>query len=406
MLNMESRSSYNPNEEALHRFIRQPVADEMITYLANAASNVILCDPTMMPPPVFDTRTGSRQQQSTQSRSQPPRTVQDSDSSLPPLRVYIYRLVRSSNVQVPTLMSTLVYLNRLKSRLQPMAKGLRCTTHRIFLASLILAAKYLNDSSPKNKHWASYSVIRDDQHDFGFSRTEVNLMEKQLLHLLDWDLRITQEDLYRELEPFLAPIRQDVEAARLQKQRRAELAAARQRAERDAQRDALRRKRKESSDAWVKVPNNYPPTATVRSVYPSPPSSRSSSLSPPYGTSARDVSPPGLSSSASSYAGSLASSRMQSRSTTPQSELGSEDGQLQQQPYIYDSAVEAVEAVMGARGPPVPAKDLYMHHRGLSDQLLFNEIPREEYQNYDQSSKTKRMRGVLGRYFGNGVAVR
>lgn len=32
-------------------------------------------------------------------------------------------------------------------------------------------------------------------------------MEKQLLFLLDWDLRINPEDLYYHLEPFLAPVR-------------------------------------------------------------------------------------------------------------------------------------------------------------------------------------------------------
>lgn len=31
-------------------------------------------------------------------------------------------------------------------------------------------------------------------------------MEKQLLFLLDWDLRINEEDLYAHLEPFLTPI--------------------------------------------------------------------------------------------------------------------------------------------------------------------------------------------------------
>jgi hypothetical protein len=35
-------------------------------------------------------------------------------------------------------------------------------------------------------------------------------MERQLLHLLDWDLHFTEEDLYRELDPFLAPLRFDV----------------------------------------------------------------------------------------------------------------------------------------------------------------------------------------------------
>jgi len=37
-------------------------------------------------------------------------------------------------------------------------------------------------------------------------------MEKQLLFLLDWDLRITPEDLYTHLDPFLAPIRDQHES--------------------------------------------------------------------------------------------------------------------------------------------------------------------------------------------------
>ena len=83
---------------------------------------------------------------------------------------------------------------------------MKCTSHRIFLASLILAAKNLNDSSPKNKHWARYTVV-PGYDNFGFSLTEVNLMEKQLLGLLEWDMRVNEEDLYLHLEPFLAPIR-------------------------------------------------------------------------------------------------------------------------------------------------------------------------------------------------------
>jgi hypothetical protein len=115
-------------------------------------------------------------------------------------------------------MSSLVYLGRLQARLPPVAKGMRCTVHRIFLASLILAAKNLNDSSPKNKHWARYTAVKGYE-GFGFSLPEVNLMERQLLFLLDWETRVTEEDLFTHLEPFLAPIRQ-----RMQLQHREKMA--------------------------------------------------------------------------------------------------------------------------------------------------------------------------------------
>ncbi|KAI9890348.1 MAG: hypothetical protein M1814_004258 [Vezdaea aestivalis] len=201
---MASYYNMDQNKAALDQFVHSQVSREMITYLANKAQGVIRCEtpaPSYLPP-------------------SPPRTPpQISGAStyerhLPSLEAFITSLVERSHVQVPTLMSSLVYLSRLQKRLPDVAKGMRCTVHRIFLASLILAAKNLNDSSPKNKHWARYSSVRGFD-DFGFSVTEVNLMEKQLLFLLDWDLRITQEDLYCHLEPFLAPIRS-------QRQRQAE----------------------------------------------------------------------------------------------------------------------------------------------------------------------------------------
>ncbi|KAJ2402302.1 PHO85 cyclin-1 [Coemansia sp. RSA 2559] len=54
--------------------------------------------------------------------------------------------------------------------------------------------KYLNDASPKNKYWARYSTM--------FTVAEVNLMEKQLLFLLDFDLRIDNEDLNEAASAF------------------------------------------------------------------------------------------------------------------------------------------------------------------------------------------------------------
>jgi hypothetical protein len=302
-------------------FIYLPVSQDMISYLAAKASQVIRCEGSQP--------TSTNKSLPPTPPTTPPRQQNGSgfEPSLPSLELFITALVEKSHVQVPTLMTSLVYLARLQQRLPPVAKGMSCTSHRIFLAALILAAKNLNDSSPKNKHWARYTAVRGFEN-FGFSLTEVNLMEKQLLGLLEWDLKVTEEDLHFHLEPFLAPIR-TFQIRQAEKQRiRDEMAALEQR----QLAFAAEQKRRAALDAT----RYYEPTRSV-GQYPyqqamyysasSISSSSSSSTSSRAASRAPSLSPPTRSHSAASsvsadsYACSSSPSSLMSSHTDSTHEL-------------------------------------------------------------------------------------
>ena len=243
-----------------------------------------------------------------------------------------------------------------------------CTRHRVFLATLIVTAKYLNDSSPKNSHWANHAVM--------FDTVEINLMEKQLLYLLDYDLRFDEEEACKIFAPFMSSRAQDARARARAVDR--VVKAGRARAEAQAQQ--------------VQLPPT-PPEEIVRplrslsvqtSPSPQPKIERPSSVVGSY-TKPVPVPPPmygaisidSLSSSSSSEMGSLiddSGSSSSSSSGWMSSDCESSEDE-QHSAQVYDShasfgrvvdQLEALETVATGKKPfmlrPVPAYP-YKSHR-------------------------------------------
>lgn len=178
--------------EAMQVFLNSSVTQEMIHHLVSVTLQILPCE-NAKTITVTESVPVSKSKTKLVTTSKP----------LPSLMTFITKLVRYTNVYTGTLMSTIVYMNRLKNSLPADAKGLPCTRHRIFLACLIIASKTLNDSSPKNKHWAKYT-------DGLFKREDVNLMERQLLMLLDWNVHIDNNELATVWKKFLDPIKADL----------------------------------------------------------------------------------------------------------------------------------------------------------------------------------------------------
>ncbi|SMN19522.1 similar to Saccharomyces cerevisiae YNL289W PCL1 Cyclin, interacts with cyclin-dependent kinase Pho85p [Maudiozyma saulgeensis] len=168
---------------ALYSLMRSNVTEEMIIFLTECTSQVIKTVTDIKYP----------------SPPNSPNTFKNSGSELPSLSQFIKRLVQQTNVYTPTLLTTATYLRRLKAVLPKDATGVPSTTHRMFLACLILSAKNHNDSSPLNKHWTKYTNGL-------FTLEDVNLMERQLLQLLNWNMVVKEDELIESLQILITPI--------------------------------------------------------------------------------------------------------------------------------------------------------------------------------------------------------
>ena len=172
----------------LYYLLKQPVDSSTIQYVASAVNSIVHCSAVPITAEISHTL-----------------PLLD-NNFVPTVDEFISHVVASANVGASTLVSTLVYTSRVKARMQSASRGLCTTPHRIFLACLIVCAKYLNDRSPRNADWALHSAMSSSRGNFSFSLTEINLMERQLLRTLDWNMGITMKDLCNQLETFHAQV--------------------------------------------------------------------------------------------------------------------------------------------------------------------------------------------------------
>ncbi|KAJ1961614.1 hypothetical protein GGI12_003150 [Dipsacomyces acuminosporus] len=108
--------------------------------------------------------------------------------TLPTMEMFVHSITSSLKIKPAVLATSLVYVDRLGSRLPKTARGTADTPYRIFLAALLLADKYWSDRSVMVKNLARAS-------DGLFQQREICAMEVALLKILGFRLYVSAEEI-------------------------------------------------------------------------------------------------------------------------------------------------------------------------------------------------------------------
>ncbi|KAF5333745.1 hypothetical protein D9757_000023 [Collybiopsis confluens] len=109
---------------------------------------------------------------------------------------FVTNVLLRAEVTTPVVLATLAYIDRAKPHLQIALED--WALERVFLGALIIASKYLNDSTLKNVHWALCTGV--------FGKRDVGRIEREFLDVLDWELSISEADVLSHHDDILAVI--------------------------------------------------------------------------------------------------------------------------------------------------------------------------------------------------------
>ncbi|KIK71204.1 hypothetical protein GYMLUDRAFT_33344 [Collybiopsis luxurians FD-317 M1] len=99
---------------------------------------------------------------------------------------FVERVLNKAHLTLSIVLASLAYIDRVRPHLQ-LSCDSKFVPERVFLGATIVASKYLNESSLPNVHWARITGL--------FGKTDVGRIEREFLEVLDWELKLTEEDL-------------------------------------------------------------------------------------------------------------------------------------------------------------------------------------------------------------------
>ncbi|KAG2221504.1 hypothetical protein INT45_008829 [Circinella minor] len=118
---------------------------------------------------------------------------------LPSLPNFIHQVYTKSRMTPTLLVVALIYLERLQKKLPNGSQGEYDTPYKLFLASVVLASKFLEDSYPVAR--SIYRVVAPV-----YSMAEISVMERSFLGVIKYDLFVKLDQVCRFVQDHGEPV--------------------------------------------------------------------------------------------------------------------------------------------------------------------------------------------------------